>query len=157
MAPQSLGALPVACPAERNACVPVAEGEALWIGLRIADSRGPVVLAMAAERADGSMIDVLAGTTVRSNEFSSDTVPPRQRINGITRADGGFDVIGRASGQGGVTCTRLTIRTRSQHAQGFEPATRVDLVDYATFERISGRKPPPPIDPNAGYKGYRLP
>ena len=156
-APRSLGALPVACPDERDACVPVADGDALWIGLRIAESSRPVVLAIAAERSDGSTIDVLSGAMVGSAELSSDTVPPRQRIDGIARSDGGFDVIGRASAQSGVTCTRLTIRTRSQRAQAFGPVTRVDLVDYATFERISGRKPPPPIDPNAGYKGYRLP
>jgi len=137
--------------------VPVAEGEALWIGLRSVDSSGPVLLAIAAERADGSIIDVLSGATARDDELSSDTVPPRQRINGIARSDGGFDAIGRDPGRGGVTCRRLAIRTRSRGAQGFDAATRVDLVDYVTFERVSGGKAPQPIDPNAGYKGYRLP
>jgi len=158
-APQSLGALPVACASASSALLPVSPGEAFWIGVSALAGRARIALAVAAFDRAGRTIDVMSGKTFVDDELATGTVPPLRRIDGIARDDGRHDVLGCAPESTGPSYARLTFWAdadvvRARHRRTL-PAN-VDIVDYATFAR-SGGVMPVPIDPRAGYKGYRLP
>jgi hypothetical protein len=48
-------------------------------------------------------------------------------------------------------CASLLIET------GKSDPIRLDLVEPQMFQRLTGREPPPPADPEEGYAGWLLP
>lgn len=161
-APPSLGALPVATFADAGtALLPVARGEALWIGLDPLGVGTDAQLAIVARLASGRVIDVLSGSDWDEHEARTVSPLTRERIEGIARRDGAFDVIGRSPADDAASCTSLAfyVSTAATLAKRVDPLSRVaiEFVDYVAFHRRSGSDPPEPLDPTAGYRGHRLP
>jgi hypothetical protein len=153
-APASLGALPIARLASDTALLPVAAGEAFWIGLDPHRARPDTRLQLRAQLASGRAVDVLSGREWSEDAATLMPIRARPRIEGIARPDGAFDVLGRAPADGEASCIRLSFRVMD--AAG---STRVDveIFDPPAFRQRSGDEPPPPLDPAAGYRGHRLP
>jgi hypothetical protein len=153
-APASLGALPIASPGGDSALLPVAAGEAFWIGLDPHGGRPDTRLQLRAQLASGRAVDVLTGREWGADAATLMPIRARPRIEGIARPDGTFDVLGRAPANSEASCTGLSFRVVD--AAG---STRVvvEVVDPAAFRQRSGDDPPAPLDPAAGYRGHRLP
>jgi hypothetical protein len=156
-APSSLGALPVGLTRDGELVLPLAPRECFWIGID-ADVRHPLWLALALEREDGAPIDVLSGSVWNEGAARYVPVPGVTVIDGIRRADGAFDPLVRDDGaRSGSQSCRLRIWLRRAPQDEAFTAAILHLVDYATFAASTGAAPPDPLDPDAGYKGWRLP
>jgi hypothetical protein len=125
-APGSLGALPVAA-AAGEFLVPLADGEAFWIGVT------SPALDLQAVRLEAVLTDRRQPLPLRR------TAPDLAVAIGLERPDGGFDVLGP-----------------SLVAVAVDDAL-VRVVDPATYQALSGETPPEPLDPACGYGGWRLP
>ena len=127
-APSSLGALPVA------ACgaaflLPVAAGEAFWIGLSVTPGAA-VRLLITAERRDGT-----------SMPLAPVLVPPSRGVAGVP-----------AGPQFAVFDAELAALILHGST-----AARIEIADPATFAARTGVAAPAPPDPAAAYGGWRLP
>jgi hypothetical protein len=151
-APSSLGALPVGETDRGEWLLPVADGEAFWIGvnaepaaelaLRVDTQREGTLDALSGRRWDGSVPDVMpiAGFIV---------------VAGIRRADGrSWAFARRPKDDAAPACRAVALSVRNEHHHGL---VEVQLIDYPGFAARTGRSPPAPINPDAGYKGYLLP
>lgn len=118
--PASLGLLPVG-EADGELLLPLAEGEAFWIGLEAA---WPVRLVLAVDGGRLALERLVAGA---------------DRIAGVE---------GLAFSRAGVGSLRLATD---------EAEATLRLVDYGEFTARTGRAAPAPLDPRAGYGGWRLP
>lgn len=118
--PASLGLLPVG-EADGDLLLPLAEGEAFWIGLEAAS---PARLALAVDGGQLALDRLVAGP---------------DRILGVE---------GLAFSRGQVGRLRLATE---------EAVATLRLVDYGEFTARTGRAAPAPLDPRAGYGGWRLP
>ena len=150
-APSSLGALPVALSASGEFALPVAPGEAFWIGLEAAHADAHAELAVRFESPAGTAVDALSGTPWSEQGATWIAVPPQSSIDGIALSTGGFRPFARtrtAEEDGGIAV--LDLVTRSER-------TRVLLVDYGRFEAMTGHARPATLDRDAQYKGWRLP
>ncbi len=88
-APRSWGALPVAAAANGDLVVPVADDEAVWLGLSPRSDRRSVLVVLEAELDDGTVRDAVAGTAwSEAGERSGLVVPPTRWVDGIGRPDG---------------------------------------------------------------------
>jgi hypothetical protein len=154
-APASLGALPVARFANGNvALLPVAPGEAFWVGFD-ARGAGDARVALCAELASDRRVDALSGREWREDEATFVSARGRPRIEGIARPDGAFAVLGRAPEDDRASCTSLSFRVGDP--SNVDVRVDVEIVDYAAFRERSGEDPPSPLDPGAAYRGQRLP
>jgi hypothetical protein len=131
-APPSYGALPVA-PAPSGFLLPLAQGEAFWIGILMSSDTRPASVVVRARRQDGQWIDV-AGT-----KESSITV-----VTGEMQPDMTFKVFSLQS-----------TSAISVECEGC--CTRIDLTDPLTFSAITGQPGPEPLDSTSAYGGWRLP
>ena len=131
-APRSLGALPVGA-GEGRFLLPVAPGEGFWIG---------AILSPAADLPVAELIAWWHGTGPR--RLASLWRPQTAIIAGMIRLDGRFDIFSRES------LAALDVRINGEAAQ-------VVPVDPAGYAAITGQPLPPPLDPSAGYGGWRLP
>jgi hypothetical protein len=156
-APASLGALPVGIARDGELLLPLAQRECFWIGLRL-EAVQPLGLAVALEREDGALIDMLSGDAWDARAAAVAHLPGTQRIEGIRRSDGAFDPLLRDDGEGrGPQGARLHFWVRSIHERAAARSMVLQLVDYATFTARTGLPPPDALDPDAGYKGWLLP
>jgi hypothetical protein len=165
-APSSLGALPVGVDDGGRLLLPVAEDEAFWIGLGVSEPATRLDLALAIELTDGRELDAIAGTTWDKDRPETVSVPEARRIEGIHRPDGRVAVFARSPASvENPACIRLGVHAMFG-AVGLEgerapprhqTSVVVKLVDYETFRTRTGLAPPSPLDPGAGYKGWRLP
>lgn len=156
--PSSLGALPVALDRQGELIVPTADDEAFWIGLDVAPPTHAITLALDVELRSGEVFSAIGDGKANASPVSSITIPSTPRIGGFTQGDAVPHAFARVGGvEIGGGCVRLIFRATSDAvgAEPFEFAVR--LVDYATFTAESGQSPPTPLDPNAGYRGWRLP
>src|SRR5262245_46019293 len=78
---RSLGALPIAQAAADMFLLPVDDDEAFWIGIVSGDNR-PMALAIAAERDDAVVVDVVRGGAWNESAPGWHTVPPVQPVMG---------------------------------------------------------------------------
>jgi hypothetical protein len=136
--PASLGALPVAQDDGGPWLLPLASSEAFWIGLGAAPGAAPGTLALRARAADGHFV----GTAAIAITATS-------RLSGLPDGKGSVLAFARGGGPHGLAELRL-------QAPGQAPL-RLRLVDPATFAARTGLPPPAPLDPEAGYRGWRLP
>jgi hypothetical protein len=149
--------LPVTSIAPLHAFLPVGDGEAFWMGLRASGEHGRCEgLAVAAKLGRG-IIDVISGGPWRAGECKIAHLRARPRIEGIQRADGRFDVLGRAPKPDNRSCSELRLQVAGDSCDPRQPPLTVEIVDYETFQRRTGIDPPSPLDTEAGYKSYRLP
>jgi hypothetical protein len=128
-APTSLGRLPIAAVrgGDRFA-LPLGRGEAFWIGLL---GSGEARLTLIT----GGGTEILLAPGERSG--------PLRIVPGLAEGDA-FRALDLGS------AAALRICSQGQTAD-------IDLVRRSAFRRLTGRAPPVPIDPAAGYSGRRLP
>lgn len=126
--PPSLGLLPLGRDPRGGFLLPLAEGEAFWIGLD--PGEGPPL------RLEWSVALAAGGREAQ----------PARSVAGPDRI--------LAFG-GGRTLARALVDRLDLAVSGATASLR--LVDYATFTAASGQPAPAPLDPRAGYKGWRLP
>jgi hypothetical protein len=130
--------LPAARAATGELLLPLAAGEAFWIGLDEVAGGAAVDFTLEVETADGRW---------------------RQAPVRLTRHAqlAGYVGAGAQLHPFDAGCLRLAWTTRWD--EGGPQAQRVELrlVDPATFARETGEPPPAPLDPDAGYGGWRLP
>jgi len=135
-APSSLGALPLA-EAHGELLLPVAIGEAFWIGLDLpADAPGLLFL-LRVQTSDGAwwpQAPLRVAPHAAMAGYAAGR--PDRRAFGA-----GCSRLAWALEQGGVTLSPLEIR----------------LVDPAEYARRSGQPAPPALQPGSGFGGWRLP
>jgi hypothetical protein len=159
----SLGALPLGVGANGEHLLPVADEEAFWIGL---DTRGgrAARVSICVEGEDGRRVDAISGQLWEDARPGSLIVRGPRELAGVRRPDGRFDAFGRAHvGQNGAACrgfqfvSAVGASKATDRLNGIRETVFVSLVDYETFHTRTGLEPPTALDPDAGYKGWRLP
>ena len=130
-APQSLGALPVG-QGKGSFLLPLAEAEGFWIGAMLGPSE-PTRARLAMLSRDG-----------RQSRLAELVGPQTAVIAGMVRSDGRFDVFSRDS------LVAVDIAVEDSRA-------RVEVVEPAVYTQVTGEAAPDPLDPAAGYGGWRLP
>jgi len=165
-APSSLGALAVGRTKNKELLLPLARAECMWIGLSVSPSAPKMLLAVAVELHNGQIIDALSGAAFDPNKPATVIVPDTPRVEGIRRRDGRLNVFAReAPDIDAPLCARVHFQVRAHRGQDEFPRKRrsrarvvaLRLVDYQTFASETGRRPPKPMDPDVGYKGWLLP
>ncbi|CAN7419968.1 hypothetical protein LJR084_002749 [Variovorax sp. LjRoot84] len=150
--PSSLGALPVGLGRQGDLIVPTADNEAFWVGLELARAAQPITLRLSVELRSGDVLDALGAAP-----SSALTVPPTRHVGGFTHAGSGLRAFARGGGENIDGCVRLVFRAAILAVESEPFSTVVRLVDYAGFTAESGMAPPSPLDPDAGFQGWRLP
>jgi hypothetical protein len=146
-APSSLGALPVAAVGNGHFLLPLADDEAFWIGLS-ADEGGTFSVSIDVQSRDGQ-VKLVTPVPVH--------IPPDCWLAGLPR-DRGYDVFSRGNDKAKTAIAILSMTARmTVGSADVMRIAEVELVDYATFTERTDRAAPEGLDPDAGYKGYRLP
>jgi hypothetical protein len=131
-APPSYGALPVA-PAPSGFLLPLAQGEAFWIGILMSSDTRPASVVGAGAPARRTM------DRCRGHERVLDSV-----VTGEMQPDMTFKV--------------FSLQSTSAISVEFEGCcTRIDLTDPMTFSAITGQPGPEPLDSASAYGGWLLP
>jgi len=148
--PSSLGALPCALASDGSVLIPLAAGEAFWIGLRQAGTVATVELSLTA---------VSRNSRARPVHFAFEA--PSARLEGYPDAAGTVFSFGREVERpfGASGFSRLECRTQTPGIEDQAAACSfvLRLVDPETFAAKSGRAAPQPLDPAAGYRSQLLP
>ena len=164
--PTSLGALPVAIDSRGELTLPLADHESFWIGLTVEQAPESVLVAVAAELEGGEKVDVLSASPWRPDHLCTTNLSETRRICGILRTDGKLDVFSRQTLDGGrMPCVRLRfylkgaplVNSAQESVDTPWLITVLRIVSYETFEAETGLPGPNPLDPAAGYQGWRLP
>ncbi|SDY47888.1 hypothetical protein SAMN05661080_03601 [Modestobacter sp. DSM 44400] len=156
--PRSWGALPVAPGGSRSLVVPVADGEAVWVGLSRPPDAPAWELRVLAHLRPGGPTDAVtgAGGTDAAGDLAVLRVPPQRSLEGIARRAGGWWSLTRlAAGPGAPGCSGLEVWPQPAGGPP-EPPWTVQLVDPAAFTAQTGAEVPP-LAPDAPYGGWRLP
>lgn len=159
--PRSLGALPVASgPGERH-LLPLAAGEAFWIGLSIATADGRAMLALAVTRTDGEPVDVVTGTPWNRLRPGFIAVPQCRWIDGVRLPDGRKAAFVREAPEADMRgWTGLHVHAAQGGTEAGMAAAGLVTVSFVTWRDYTSRtgcEAPAPLDPGAGYGGWRLP
>jgi len=153
--PSSLGALPLGRSSSGALLLPVAPGEAFWIGLEMRRAGASVEVGLRFESPEQPAIDALSGDPWNEEQPGWMAVPPGSSIDGIALATGGFRCLARTrSAAEDDASAALDLVTRNA---GARRTTRIALVAYGVFESTTGQRAPAPLDPAAQYRGWRLP
>jgi hypothetical protein len=150
-APHSLGVLPLG-EGGGEWLLPIADDEALWIGLNV---QYPIEVAIKVETIMGQSLDALSGRAWEARAPETVSLDAFTIIAGIRRDSSTFWAFARAPTEPQApACDNIRFFSRNRPLRLLG---QVRLVDYSNFSARTGRTPPAPIDPNSGYKGYRLP
>lgn len=156
--PRSWGALPVAASGARGLLVPVAEGEAVWVGLSAPPGAPACELRVLAHLRPGGPTDAVSGAAGAdaAGDLAVLRVPPRRHLEGVARRAGGWWSLARVPpGPEAPGCSSLVLWPRPA-GRSPEPPWTVQLVDPAAFTELTGAEVPP-LAPDAPYGGWRLP
>jgi hypothetical protein len=153
--PSSLGALAVGKDASGNLFLPVAAHEAFWIGLSTAHPQ-PVYVALQMSFADGTSVDALSGQGWREAAAHLIRMESRASVAGIRLPDGPSGVFARVATPR-FPASSSVLLALSRDGKEVVASAGVALVDYGSFEALTGLPAPLPLDADAGYKGWRLP
>jgi hypothetical protein len=170
-APPSLGALPVGMDQNGNFVLPVADNEAFWIGLDPLAIESQIWLSVGIDVAGLGVLDPISGEIWACGKQSVIKVLKTGWINGIRRPDGRFDSFTRISAdKKHYWCKELMFYILTERPENKVPVQpspssvcnskcrfHIVMVDYETFTKRCGQKPPAPLDLEAGYRGWRLP
>jgi hypothetical protein len=153
--PRSHGALPVALSKDGEPLVPMGEGEALWIGLRLVRPHENVqVEAMFFPR----LVDSEYGAGVLAPIGVDVGLSPLAIIWRVTTNDGKSGPIVRASRHANTECAVLEVglltSTKSPHRVS---KSRIRFCSYEEFTAATGLPHPVPIETVSTYGGWRLP
>lgn len=141
-APRSLGALPVAADAAGAPCVPVGDGEAVWLGLSPVAGR-EVEVRVTLRAASGEHV-ITPGGWVRVSE--------RAVLERVTTAGGAAPLAIAREGPMPAHGIRFEVGS-----PGSVVAVDVRLLAPREFTAVTGEPDAGPLDPDAGYGGWRLP
>jgi hypothetical protein len=151
--PQSHGALPVALSKDGRPIVPVAPGEALWIGLRLAHPDGPLTIRAtflstfaSAEHPEG----------VAQNEVTARNSSLAIIWHVITHT-GIMAPIVRASRQGNIGYAFIDLSFPAASVPQTQLTQRFQLCAYEEFGAAADATPPDPIETATVYGGWLLP
>jgi hypothetical protein len=151
--PQSHGPLPVAL--SKNGCpfVPLAPGEALWIGLRVAKPDGPVTVRVTflSNSESAEHPEHLAKKEAGAHDSSLVI------IWHVTTHTGSAAPIVRASRQGNIGYTFIDVSFPVASAPQTQLTRRFHLCSYEEFSAATGAAPPDPIETATVYGGWLLP
>jgi hypothetical protein len=151
--PQSHGALPVALSKDGRPLVPVAPGEALWIGLRLANPDGPLtVRATCLSNAESTERPEL----LPKNEATARDSPLAIIWHVITHTGSPAPIVG-ASLQGNTGYTFIDVSFPAASAPQTRLTQRFHLCSYEEFSAATGAAPPDPIETATVYGGWLLP
>lgn len=154
-APTSHGALPVGLSRQNQPLVPMAEGEALWIGLRSLDSAHAVGISATFGLRRG---DVLT----KHNSSIEVEVPARvSAVTIIWRIDAAGKMqspILFRSRQGNDECDFIDIALHSQrNIRDLTSIFHFQFCSYDHFTRATGIAAPPPLQEMTSYRRWLLP
>jgi hypothetical protein len=151
--PKSHGALPVALSKDGRPLVPVAPGEALWIGLRLANPDGPLTVRAtffsSSESAGHPELFAKNEATVRDSSLAI--------IWHVVTHTGSVAPIVRASRQGNIGYTVIDISFTAASAPQTQVRRRFHLCSYEEFSAATDAAPPDPIETATVYGGWLLP
>jgi hypothetical protein len=133
--PTSLGALPVGAGAE-GFLLPLGEAEAFWIGVMGGAPANSWPLAITCVDRTGATLPI-ASITSKADAF----------LPGYPRPDGRWGALCRGA------CSMILIEVGRTNAI---PRATVRLVSPREYAALTGQPEPPPLDPSAGYGGWRL-
>ncbi|MGV6875323.1 hypothetical protein ACUSIJ_21845 [Pseudochelatococcus sp. B33] len=160
--PRSLGALPIASGPGGRYLLPLAADEAFWLGLSLAIPDRRAVLALAVTRTEGEPVDVVTGSPWDRRRPGLIVVPDRRWVDGVSLGDGRKAAFVREApetDEDGWTGLHIyAARGAGEEGAGISarPAT-IAFVTYRDYASRTGCAAPAPLDPSAGYGGWRLP
>ena len=157
-APPSLGALPVGTTEHGEFVLPIEEDEAFWVGVSATQSGPGERVGLGAVVRDGRIFDaVLGGACGPHGPCTRTTVPPSAVVPGIRQATGsGSWVFARAVPEGSPAPACRAVCIRAKNAEGRGAVAYLRLASYEEFVALTGLVRPEPLNPNYGYKGWRL-
>jgi hypothetical protein len=151
--PQSHGALPVALSKDGCPLVPLAPGEALWIGLRLANPDGPLTVRITflpiSESAEHP--ERLAKNEATARDSSLAIIWHVITYTGIVTP------IVRASLQGNTGYTLIDVSFPAASASQTHLTSRFHLCSFEDFSAATGVAHPGPIEEATVYGGWLLP
>jgi hypothetical protein len=163
--PRSYGILPTAEVAGgagifRDAVIgAVGAGEIVWLGFQSASTESPSLIRVRVEALEP--LDALTGKPWADRAADCLTCPPNFALAGIRRGQV-CEPFGSAEAAGAGVVQRLTIlaqaaaELRSEISWQNAAAVQLLLVRPTVFAELTGSAPEP-LDPDAAYKGWRLP
>lgn len=154
-APSSLGALPPGRSSSGDLLLPVAEDEAFWIGLS-SERPGGIQVGLRVDVTEIAPTDALSGQQWSEHAAQSVRVAPRALIAGIRRSNSSSWVFARSAEPPAPGSRSVQIVLFGDDNKVVSSVS-VAMIDYATFGRVTATSPPARLDPEAGYKGWRLP
>jgi hypothetical protein len=158
--PSSLGALPLFACGFSEFLLPIAEDEAVWLGLSTPNAQAPVQLLVKAKTDSQGMLNAYSGRPWQEDNASHRSFLGISTIDGIYRDDQTVWAFQRcAPTPESPACERLSLQARQHPPRQGEQVSQeamVRFVDYAVFEGAAGYVPPP-LDRDAGYGGWLLP
>ncbi len=161
--PSSLGALPAGVDGLGGFLVPLADDEALWIGLETCGA-GAVRVWIAAEMEDLRLWNAVSGNLWETDTHTHLTSPPAFACDGIAnqgRSTRAF--FRRAPAPDCLGCRTLKLEAEGEcdntgtGLMNHRSQAQVSLVDYATFCESTGQPPPLALKGLTYYRGWRLP
>lgn len=161
--PRSLGALEVHVALTGELLLPVAEGEAVWLGLSVQPEGRAVLLFAAANTRPMGALNVCSGLPWQRDCNTGMVVDATFALDGLRRdATSVWAFQRHAANATSPACEQLQFTTaypeESKEAGRTLPLPiAVHFVDYATYARSTGAAPPVPLDPAHGYRGELLP
>lgn len=149
----------------RQCLVPVADAEAVWLGLSLDAAAAPVMLACAVVSACGAPVDAVTGAPWAARRAGRTMVPPSRWLDGVRRPDGRTTAFMRdGPGRAPAGCAGLHLYGTSEPGEpedlasgGLRLLASVWLVAPAEFARRSGCPAPALMRADDAYPGWRLP
>jgi hypothetical protein len=160
--PTSLGSLPPAPDANGALFLPMAENEAMWIGLTAVSPQSAVAISVAVETQEHGTLDAISGRPWTEEGFASIAVRDHHAIDGVFRDGHSVWAFQSEPAMGDIPCCKALIFLLlsshvSQKAEQLSKTTRIQLTNYGRFFALTGCRPPAPLDLNSGYGGWLLP
>ena len=153
---RSLGMLPVARDQAGTFCLPVADEESFWLGLSTEQTRGSFRLF--AQMSDKHRLNVHSGRPAVEDVDSAFHFSGFGAIYGISRDAESWWSFRRVAAEPMRACEWLIFaEPKAPLVEKALVQTSVLLVSYETYTQRTHQPPPAPLDPSAGYGGWRLP
>ena len=150
--------MPLGADARSRLYLPLADDEAFWIGAIGTDPPLAAELAVRVEVQRRGSVDALSGKRWNARVPRRIAISTFSTIDGIRRAGGGLWVFARRSAvRPAPACKSLHFTAQAVEKPHRRAVASIELVDYPTFRERTDTVPPAPLDPDAGYKGWRLP
>lgn len=162
----SFGALPIGSTRSGQLQLPIASGEAFWMGFSNCEESSRVLLIrVAVETSTGGVLDAVLGTNWSDTSFSGLVVPPRRELDGIVRLTGGWWPLTRLNpNPDAPQCNAIKIiviplqtLTPPSPSEDLATTVRIESIDSSNFSESTGLPSPPPLDLTATYGGWLLP